>query len=697
MKKWRLKLLLAMAGVCFSAIVLSHGDGARGGHILDWHNESVSRVISPSYTFNNFFIESYGTAGDSVSVDGRHCMQAAVLNVDVRDAYGFDLNESVELTLTIDRKTSAANIAVNYDRVGGPGSIEQALQKNPSNQFEEVTVSLPSARFANRGEHGTDFMLSADAQAEAMIAVCDIRVRRSFETPAAQFGWLDLTIKDENRKPTAVRVGLYNEEGLLPIPATSAVAIRKFNDLTRTFLLETTAIWPHANRFVFYIDGRYQARVPIGRYSLVAMKGIEYRLLNKTIEVKADKTTKKTFKLSRFINMPSKGWYSGDVHIHNRRNQPSDTQQLLVQTQAEDIHVANILQMGNVAGTYFSQDNWGKEHRQSRGSHTLVTGQEDPRTLILGHSIHLNLERAVRFEDDYLNYHRVFEATAEQGGVSGYGHARADASGTVQGMTMQAAFGLLDFGEVMQESTISTDIWFALLNLGYRIAPAAGTDYPYLDHPGAVRTYIETGKQYNVDAWFSGLEQGQTFVTNGPMLSATMNGRTIGSEVSVKRGGAVSINAKALLNPDIGVLDRLDLIKHSEVVASESVQQGASALELQFDAQAQESGWYVLHAVGHRAGHDASISAMSAPFYLVVDGEERVWKREAVPAIAEKLIASLEALKNLNPKKVFESEAWDSMPVWEKGFARQFANAKQRIEQTQHKLKVLAEQAREAN
>jgi hypothetical protein len=113
--------------------------------------------------------------------------------------------------------------------------------------------------------------------------------------------------------------------------------------------------------------------------------------------------------------------------------------------------------MGNVAETYFPQYVWGMSGRYQRGVHTLVTGQEDPRTLTLGHTIHLNIERPVRFPDDYLNYHRVFEAVADQGGISGFAHASGGLQGTTEGMTVQAAFGLLDFGEVMQASELGTD------------------------------------------------------------------------------------------------------------------------------------------------------------------------------------------------------------------------------------------------
>ncbi|MCZ6617925.1 MAG: CehA/McbA family metallohydrolase [Gammaproteobacteria bacterium] len=693
MSNRRFKILPGAVLMFTATSVFPHGAGVTGSHVMDWHSETVSRVVSPSYSWNNLGVTMIVAAGETVAIDNRPCMRAAVLDVDVRDSYGFDINEPVDLSLVLHRESSATGVVVAYDRVGGPGRAERTLDPG-SNGFVELTIPLPSARFANRGDHGTDLMLTATipsgpAQQPELITVCDIRVARSFATPTEPHGWLDLTIVDEHRTATAARVGLYDAMGRLPIPAPEAVDIRKFDDMTETYLLQTTAVWPHQNRFVFYVDGRYRARIPVGPYQIVAMKGIEYRLINETLEVRADRTTRKTLRLKRHVDMPGRGWYSGDVHIHNLRNQDTDSEQLLAQTRGEDVHIANILEMGNVARTYFPQYAWGITDRKQRGVHTIVPGQEDPRTLTLGHTIHLNLEHPIRFPDDYLNYHRVFEAVAAEGGISGFAHASGGLPGTTEGMTIQAASGLLDFGEVMQSSEIGTDVWFSLLNLGYRFAPAAGTDYPYIDHPGAVRGYVETGTDYNVDAWFAGLANGRTFVTNGPILEMTLNGQGMGSEVRVDKGQRLNVSASAVLNPDIGGLVGLELIKHGEVVASESSADGAESLTLDFSEAAQESAWYVVRAHGQRPGHSASITAITAPVYVVVDGKELAWKREAVANIANRLISALENVKNRASADVIDSEAWHTMAVWAEEFPPQLESARARIEAAQEHLRDL--------
>jgi hypothetical protein len=704
-------LLATLASVAAASVASPHSIGVSGTHVMDWHGETVSRVVSASFSWNNLgaTVLSF-SPGTTVDVDGRSCMRAVGLNVDVRDSYAFDIAEPVLLTLVMDRQSSAPGVAVMYDRSGGPGRVTRDLDATGSDRFVELAIPLPDAQFANRGDQGTDLMLAAAASSASgntqplpEITVCDIRIARSFQTHTAEPGWLDLTLADEKGAPTAARMGLYDSRGRLPVPSPDAVEIRKFEDLTRTYLLQASAIWPHDDRFVFYVDGHYRAQVPAGRYRLIAAKGIEYRMLDQPVEIRSGQTTRRSLRMQRAVDMPGRGWYSGDVHIHNTRLDEQDSVRLGAQARGEDLHLANILQMGNVARTYFPQYAWGKAGRFQRGTYALVSGQEDPRTMVLGHTIHLDLEHSVRFPDDYLGYRRVFDAVAAQGGISGFAHVTGRkledsgpagwASGGTEGMALQATSGRLDFAEVMQASAIGTSEWFALLDLGYRLAPAAGTDYPYIEHPGAVRSYVETGRSYAVDAWFEGLKQGRTFVTNGPMLEMSLNGRGIGSEVRVSRGEPIRVSARATLNPDIGKLIRLELVRHDDVIASEASEQGAGQLDLRFGEPAQRSAWYVVRAQGQRPGHSASITAISAPVYVVVDGEERVWKREAVRGITERLISALEAVKNRALEDVFDSEPWDTMPVWTDDLPRQLAQVREPIEAAQQKLRDLAEAA----
>ena len=165
-------------------------------------------------------------------------------------------------------------------------------------------------------------------------------------------------------------------------------------------------------------------RVPVGTYELVASHGIEYQFHRSQIEVTKDQTTAVTITMQRYADMPAAGWYSGDAHIHVTRDEVADPQ-LWGFVSAEDVHVGNLLEMGNIQNVYFHQPKaWGKASRFERDGHFIVSGQEAPRTGQFGHTIHFNIQRPVHLKtDEYFLYQKVFQEVASQpGGISGFAH-----------------------------------------------------------------------------------------------------------------------------------------------------------------------------------------------------------------------------------------------------------------------------------
>jgi hypothetical protein len=698
----RLWLAAAVVVPLYSAMASAHGVGANGLKALSWHSETISRVVSSDYSWNNLGVTAISASGALVEVDGDACLRGQQFNLDVSNEYGFDLDEEVTLSVEIDLDTSGPDLSVAYDRSGGPGFEHESLVGTGR---KRVTFTLPRARFADRGDHSTDIMLAGQAgrasysfdprQAGTSVTICDITLVRSFKTKMPETnGWLELDIVDETGAPAAIRAGLYDSSGRAALPSDDAVAIKKFSQRIRTLLLTGGAGWPSDNRFVNYISGRYRVSLPPGRYRLLGIHGIEYRAVDETIVVPAGSKTAKTIRLQRFANLPAGGWYSGDVHIHLARRDARDGRNALAQVSAEDLHVGNLLEMGNLASSHFPQAGWGKDAgRLGKRNHTVVSGQEDPRTSFLGHTIHLNLDAPVRFPDTYLLYHRVFEAVSRQGGVSGFAHVGFGRSETRVGMAMNVPLGHVKFAEVAQGGMVGTDLWFDFLNLGYRIAPAAGTDYPYLSHPGAMRSYVHLPDGYSTDAWFDGLAAGRTFVTNGPLLEFSINGAGPGEQVDLGGGGALESRGTVRLNPDLGELDRVELIVQGEVVATVEAEPGANEVKLDHRLVPASSTWLVLRGVGHRRHDDGALVSITAPVYVAVDGETRTWKRSAVPNIVEGIQNELDRLQSLRLEGASDVEWFETGPAWKVTWSDQIAALAEHIATAKAKLAALAKDA----
>ena len=650
-------LLLSAAAVWLGAgdrALEAHGSEARYVEVAPWQRDRIPRVLAVSRS-------ELGTPGtrrtmEVRNVAGRSCLVGALFALDVDDDYAFDIDEPVALTLTYATGLTTPFI-VGWDRNGGEGfGVTDELAPEPGAAFASTTLTLDRARFAGRGVRRTDLAVSA----REGIALCDVSVERSGATrPPTRFGRLVLDVRDGDGGPEVpARVGLYDATGRAPLPSDRALSIHRFTDEIRLLRVNARTFWPSANRLAFYVDGSYETRLPAGAYELVVTRGPEYRSHRSTIEIRPGETTPVTVPLQRYADLPAGGWVSGDSHVHLMRERPDDDA-VWGQIAAEDLYVANLLEMGNIAGTHFRQPAWGLAGRFERDGRVLVSGQEDPRTGQRGHTMHWNIRQPVHEPDAFFEYHEIFENTRGQGGLTGYAHLGELFNGR-RGLALDVPFGLVDFIEVLQGGRLNTEIWYTFLNLGYRVLPVAGADFPYFGPtlPGVERTYVRLDGPFSADAWFAAFRAGRAYVSNGPFLELSVNGRQMGEELRVARGAPLAIEASARLNPELDRLERLELVVLGDVAATETAD-GTDAVALSRRMTAESSVWIAVRAWGERQEPRDMTVAHSAPIYVVV-GDEPTWKRAAVPELIAHHRAQLQALLSAPIDPQQDLETWET-------------------------------------
>jgi len=96
--------------------------------------------------------------------------------------------------------------------------------------------------------------------------------------------------------------------------------------------------------------------------------------------------------------------------------------------------------------------------------------------------------------------------------LAGYAHY-GELYDAKMGLALDVPFDIIDFIEVLQAGELETTEWYDYLNLGYKLTPAAGSDYPYGDLPGNVRSYIHVEHPFSIPKCFDALKAGNTFVT----------------------------------------------------------------------------------------------------------------------------------------------------------------------------------------
>jgi hypothetical protein len=681
-----------LGGMVASRSLAAHGSEARLVRELAWKRPQITRALAANRS-------ELGLSGSKVpaevqAVGGRSCVVGPLVALDVDDAYAFDIDEPVDVTVTYAAEQTTP-FAVAWDRNGGDGyGVSTEVKPEPGPGLHRVTLRLDRARFAGQGILKTDLAVGARG---GTIALCDLELARSGTTSTpTTLGRLRLEVRDaQSRQTVPARVGLYDARGRTPLPSDDALSVHRYADEVRLLWVNRRTVWPSDHRQAFYVAGRYEASVPAGTYDLIVTRGPEYRAYRGKVEVRADQTTTATASLERYADLPASGWISGDSHVHLMRDR-ADDMNVWGQLAAEDVHVGHLLEMGNIGGTHFKQPAWGTAGRYGRDGYFLIAGQEDPRTGQRGHTIHWNVAQHTHAQEVFFQYHHVFERTRAAGAVTGYAHLGELFNGQ-RGLALDVPFGLVDFIEVLQGGRLNSQIWYRFLNLGYRVLPVAGADFPYFGPtlPGVERTYVKVDGPVTPDSWLSAFRQGHAYVTNGPFLEFTVNGRQMGEEIRVPRGARLEIAAAARLNPDVDVLDRLELVALGDVVMAEPAR-GQDRVGLRKELVADRSMWLAVRVYGRRQEAQFNTIAHSAPIYVVVD-DQPTWKREAVTELVAYHRAQLEQLLTIPVDPNQDLETWETREVLVEEWKRQLPQLRPRVEEANRRYDQLLERFRSSS
>jgi hypothetical protein len=370
----------------------------------------------------------------------------------------------------------------------------------------------------------------------------------------------------------------------------------------------------------FHSGGRSTLTVPAGRVRVEVWKGPEYAVLTREIDAAADRDTPVPLPLVRLADLRAEGRWGGDLHVHMNyggayRNSPAH---LALQGQAEGLHVLENLVV-NKEQRIPDIDAWryGPDPVSTPGF-LLMHGQEY-HTSFWGHMGLLGL-RDHYILPDYAGYAGTAAASLvptnsdvarlahAQGGLVGYVHpfdARPDPENPVESLALpvDAALGHLDYLEVMgfSDHLTTSDLWYRLLNCGFRIPAGAGTDaFPNFASQrgpaGLVRVYVRAGARLAHPEFLEGLKAGRTFVTNAPLLWFTIDGREPGETVA---GGVAPLVARVKMVSGVAV-DHLEIVGDGRVIATVPLREGGTRAEAEITLPSPKASWYVLRAYSDR-------------------------------------------------------------------------------------------------
>jgi TolB protein len=397
----------------------------------------------------------------------------------------------------------------------------------------------------------------------------------------------------------------------------------------------------------FHTRGSSVVSVPAGDITVEATRGPEYRVARRSVRVAAGSIRSERIVLERLTDLAARGWWSGDLHVHMNYggHYRSDPARLRAMAEAEDLHVIENLivnKEGRIPDIgYFT----GKPDPVST-PRLLILHDQEFHTSLWGHVGLLGLRDHVVLPG-YAAYAQTAaaslfptnaDALAEgraQGGLVGYVHPGDVLADTAQpettapyGLPVDVALGLVDYMELVSFSEhVSTAwVWYRLLDCGFRIPAAAGTDamtnFASLRGPvGMNRVYVKLDGAPSRERFLAGLKAGRTFATNGPLLDLSLDGHPIGDEIRLPPGGG-RLRVRAGLRSFVPV-ERLELVGRSGVIVRFPLTGDSTTATVDTTIAVARSGWYTLRAWGTRARHpvlDIYPFATTSPIYVTVGG-----------------------------------------------------------------------------
>lgn len=453
-------------------------------------------------------------------------------------------------------------------------------------------------------------------------------------------GRLHLVVRDADGQPTPARVAVHDGRGRAFAPRDAWMHHAEFDRNE----------YPFEARY-FHARGEERLDVPAGAVSVEIMKGFKRAPLTRTVQVNPAGTTELNVSLpdAQWRDGPSRRWVSADVHVHmnyggHYRNTPAH---LLLQAKAEDLDIVENLivnkeqRIPDIAysgrGVDAASDGatlvvHGQEFHTSYWGHLGILGPRGP-MLLPGYAGYPNTAAASLFPTNA----DVADLAHAQGALVGYVHPFEEPPQPLthpvhtdaDELPVDVALGKVDYLEIVSfaDHQASAAVWYRLLNLGFKLPAAGGTDamadYATLRGPvGLNRVYVSVADgALDSAAWLQGLKVGRSFASNGPLLQFSLGAQPLGATLTLARPARVPFSAQV---QSIVPLDHAQVVCNGKVVRELPLDSARSALTVRSDLPLAASGWCLLRTFSAHAEYpvlDNFVYATTSPVYVTL-GEQ---------------------------------------------------------------------------
>lgn len=386
-----------------------------------------------------------------------------------------------------------------------------------------------------------------------------------------------------------------------------------------------------------YIDGTCEILLPPDPVTVEITKGPEFTPVRRQVVLGPGKLTLR-LAVERWIDLRREGWYSGDTCAFFLSPHAA-----LLEAAAEDVAVVNLL-----AGEW-----WNKRTKKILIPNILAFSGQGPALEVPGHLVAVNTSN--HHPDlgrlGLLNCHRpVFplrfgrpdrgdnwtladwcDQCHRKGGLVVWQDApplllREGPRGSGGEALADAILGKVDVLEIDDIVTCQYGhfAWYDLLRCGLRVPLVGGSAKDSNETAlGCVRTYarLPPGAPLSYAGWIEAVRSGRTFVTNGPLLSFTVNGQDPGATVAVTADRpTVHVRAEVRSMVPFGCLE---VVANGRVIAAREGSGNPPTAVLEEDLVLPGPGWIAARCYAETPD-DAEVpedfGAHTSPVYAWVPG-----------------------------------------------------------------------------
>jgi hypothetical protein len=375
----------------------------------------------------------------------------------------------------------------------------------------------------------------------------------------------------------------------------------------------------------YIVPRQLTIHVPPGRVTLQLSRGLEYEPISDAFEISPGGLITKVYRLTRWIDMVERGYYSGDMHIHY----PADIvpRQIL----AEDVNLGTCISSW-VTSQDTAQDTAEVDHvRKINERHVYSINDQEierfPIDTYDGPVYLVNLKRQIHLDSPgaffpmNVEYQRkareaggvvCLHSAAFQDAAVSVALGEVDAVGVAcnffaysHSLTRVKKYGNADdlalYGDTPWGTLRMTlGKYYRLLNCGFRLPASAGSAAGVKPNPvGHNRAYVRIAGDFSYESYFDGFKAGRSFVTNGPMLFLTVNERGPGETIALAGNGArkLRVSVKAHWNRPI---ESIEIIANGDVIQSFEPQGNIQHVDGSFDWNPQQGGWIAARVFGEK-------------------------------------------------------------------------------------------------